>query len=158
MTVHLSPAFRNEQVDAQPTQVDDAVDGISGDDFDLTVGDPPEVQAVTMRRPTVRRLVLVPQVGDDTPQSIQDRFSQSSVNAELSEEAPEPHSVPLVEAPSDAEGAPLSSENDAESLGGRNWSRQNQNQSEKPTTPESLQPSRKVSRIWIMLIWSICFR
>ena len=30
----------------------------------------------------------------------QDRFSQSSVNAELSEEAPDPHSVPFVEAPS----------------------------------------------------------
>ena len=65
-------------VDAVPTQVDDAVDVISGDAVDSTVGDPPEVQAETMRRPTVRRLVLVPQVGDYTPQSIQDRFSQSS--------------------------------------------------------------------------------
>ena len=51
------------------------------------------------------------------PQSIQDRFSQSSVNAGLLEEAPDPHSVPVVEAPSDAEGAPLSSVNDTESLG-----------------------------------------
>ena len=48
----------------QPTGGRDAVDGISGDDFDLTVGDPPEVQAVTMRRPTARRLVLVPRTQD----------------------------------------------------------------------------------------------
>ena len=89
-------------VDAVPTQVDDAVDVISGDAVKLTV----------MRRPTVRRLVLVPQVGDYTPQSIQDRFSQSSVTAELLEEAPDPHS-----GPSDAEGAPPSSVNDTESLG-----------------------------------------
>ena len=104
-------------VDAEPTQVDDAVDVISGDAVDSTVGDPPEVQAETMRRPTVRRLVLVPQVGEYTPQSIQDRFSQSSVNAELSEEAQDPHSVRFVEPPSDADGALLSSVNDTESLG-----------------------------------------
>ena len=68
-------------VDAVPTQVDDAIDVISGDAVDSTVGDAPEVQAETMRRPTVRRLVLVPQVGDYTPQSIQDRFSQSCLRS-----------------------------------------------------------------------------
>ena len=99
-------------VDAAPTQVDDAVDVFSGDSVNSTVGDAREVQAETMRRPTVRRLVLVPQVGDHTPQSIQDRFSQSSGTAELLEEAPDPHS-----GPSDAEGALLSSVNDTESLG-----------------------------------------
>ena len=80
-----------------------------GDVVESTVGDAPEVQAETMRCPTVRRLVLVPQVGDSTPHSIQDE--------EVLEEAPDPHAVPFVEAPSDAEGAPLSSVSDTESLG-----------------------------------------
>ena len=89
-----------------------AVDVISRDSVNSTVGDVREVQAETMPRPTVQILVLVPQVGDHTPQSIQDRCSQSSGTAELLEEAPDPHS-----GPSDAEGAPLSSVNDTESLG-----------------------------------------
>ena len=78
-------------VDVAPTQVDDAVDVI-GDSVNSPVGDAREVQAETMRRPTVRRLVLVPQVENHTPQSIQDRFSQSSGTAELLEDAPDLHS------------------------------------------------------------------
>ena len=77
------------QVTHATSQVYDAVGVISGDSVNSTVGDAREVQAETMRRPTVRRLVLVPQVGDHTSQSIQDRFSQSSGTAELLEEAPE---------------------------------------------------------------------
>ena len=98
-------------VEAAP-QVDDAVGIISGDSVNSTVIDAREVQAETMRRPTVRRLVLVPQSEKHTPQSIQDRFSQSSGTTELLEEAPDPHS-----GPSDVEGATLNSVNDTESLG-----------------------------------------
>ena len=42
-----------QHVDAAPTQVDDAVDVISGDSVNSIVGDAREVQAETMRRPTV---------------------------------------------------------------------------------------------------------
>ena len=72
--------------DAQPTQVDDAVNGIVGEDFDMTMGDPPEeVEPATVRRPTGRILV-----------SIQDTFSPSPVvHAEVSEQAPASSFGPL---------------------------------------------------------------
>ena len=96
--------------------------------------------------PTVLRLVMVPWVGDDTPQTVP---SMQSCRRKQQNRI-----IPLVEAPSDAEGVLHRSVMMLRVwvtrrliliVVRRNWSRQNQNQSEKSTTPESLQPKGKES-------------
>ena len=70
------------------------------------------------------------------------------------EEAPDLHSVPFVEAPSDVEGALLSTVNDTESLGDG----EEEFVAPEPEDARVIPATGKVSGVWIMLIWSICFR